>query len=170
MSIFDIVCTLLAVVLMFLTVSRSRERFATQIIALEFVVTAGVTALLINHELHKVVGGHWLFALRALALFAAIKLLSLHKCPTRHVINWAMGLGVIVNFGAYVEYATRSYGVFDYSYTYIASAVVVTQLIYGARCGIAGTWVRKGYCAYARKRRDLNLRRVWSLANMGSKA
>lgn len=156
MTPFDIPLLLAAIGLVYLT---KRYRRNAWIIAIEFVLASITTFLLLNLELHKHVGGEWVFGARALILFWAMRA-TLKLKPGHKMIYCVMLLGMIWNVGTYWEYAQKDYGFFDIYYTPAAMAVMILQLLYMLGIGYVGTYVGRVY---------ISIRRWWATYRLSSK-
>lgn len=133
---FDIVLTVAAVGLVWLTTDHRRNAW---IVALEFLAAIAASYVLIDLEGYKLVGSCWVFGARALILYAAMR--ATLKIEGHRMIYVVMLLGMLLNIGAYFEYALKSYGVFDLYYEHAARAVMLLQLIYILGIGYVGSYV-----------------------------
>lgn len=169
MSLFSLLFLLAAIGLVYLT---KRYRRNAWVIAIEFVLTSFTTVLLLNLELYKYTGGEWVFGIRALILFWAMRQ-TLKLKPGHIMIYCVMLLGAIYNIGTYWEYALKDYGFFDTYYTPAAMAVMVLQLLYMLGIGYVGTYsgriyisIRRGWLTYRLfGKRDLSIGRLLWKAN-----
>ncbi len=136
MTIFDLIITLIAFALVFLTTNYRRNAW---IIAIEFAASLLATIILIELEGYKLVGSCWVFGARALILYWAMR--QTQRIEGHRMIYIVMLLGMLFNIGTYFEYALKSYGVFDLNYEHAARAVMLLQLIYMLGIGYVGSYV-----------------------------
>lgn len=136
MTLIDLVFTITAIALVSLT---TKYRKNALIIAVEFAASLLVAIIIIDFKGYEWAGGCWLFGARALILYAAMRAtLRINGHKMAYVV---MLLGMILNIGAYFEYALKSYGYFDQYYAPAAQAVMVLQLVYILGIGYVGTYV-----------------------------
>lgn len=146
MSFTSFICTLAAIGLVYLT---SRYRRNARVIAIEFALSFIAAGIIIDLEGYKFTGSHWLFGIRALILYWAMRE-TLKLKPGHMMIYIVMLLGMFLNIGAYFEYARKDYGIFDYYYTPAALAVMALQLLYLIGIGYVGQYMGRVRISFVR--------------------
>jgi len=134
MTIFDLSVFGAAGVLTALAVVGYRKN--AYIIVLEFLLATLSNFILLELEWYKWTGSCWVFGARAIFLYMAMR--ATLQVKGHRMIYIIMLLGMAVNVGAYLEYATGQYWLFDAYYTPAARTIMILQLLYLMGIGYVG--------------------------------